>query len=78
MAETVMSIPCSQSLTPELVNGYYDELYEHTELLKQHLNWTESYKRGLATERGGLRLAGDRGKGKTGVAAALGEIGGGN
>jgi hypothetical protein len=65
-------------LRPNWSNGYYDDLYEHTELLKQCLNWTGSYQRGLATERGGLRLAGDRGKGKTGVAAALGEIEGGD
>jgi hypothetical protein len=45
-------------------NGYYEELHEHIELLKQCLNRTGPYQRGLATERGRLRLAGDRERGE--------------
>jgi hypothetical protein len=37
------------------LNGHYEELHEHIDLLKQGLNRTGTYQRGLATERRALR-----------------------
>jgi hypothetical protein len=37
------------------LNGHNEELHEHIELLKQGLNRTGTYQRGLAPERRALR-----------------------
>jgi hypothetical protein len=49
---------------PNWLNGCHDRLPGYAELLKQYSRWIEPYQSGLATERGGLWLAGDRGRGK--------------
>jgi hypothetical protein len=58
-------------------NGRHHELHKHAEAWKQYFNWIGTHQSGPAT--GGLFFAMRRTNlGENGVAAALGEIGGGD
>jgi hypothetical protein len=61
---------------PNWANGCHDKLHKHAELLKQCLNWTESYQSGLATDEL-FSAARQSDLGENGVAVCSGEIEGG-